>query len=412
MSAVAETIEVEEQHSAVDDELARRNAMVLAVAQALAGGNNTVIVSTASIVGAALAPDKGLATLPVTAMVIGMWLGTLPLGVLGRRFGRRFALQTGSAFGILSGLISYSAVVGGNFWMLLVGTFCGGLYAAAHQSYRFAAADTASERYRPKVVSWVLAGGVFAAVIGPELVIFTKDLLPPYIFAASYLGQSVCAVLAALVLAFVRIPPLHYVDHAQARPLATVVRQPRFLVAVACGLTAYTMMNMVMTSAPLAMIGCGHSVTDAALGIQWHVLAMYMPSFFTGGLIARYGAERVIAVGLTLSALTAAVGIAGITVAHFWTALVLLGLGWNLAFIGATTMVTQCYRLEERTKVQAFNDFLIFGGMALSSFSSGQLLVDFGWAILNSVLFPAVFIAGGLLAWLSLRGRAEVAAGV
>ena len=409
MSAVAETIEVEEQHPAVDDNLARRNAMVLAVAQALAGGNNTVIVTTASIVGSVLAPDKGLATLPITAMIMGMWLGTLPLGMLARRFGRRFALQTGSLFGILSGLISYSAVMHGNFWLLLFGTFCGGLYAAAHQSYRFAAADTASERYRPKVVSWVLAGGVFAALIGPQLVIFTKDLLPPYMFAASYLGQSACAVIAALVLTFVKIPPLGHAQSANARPLAEIVRQPRFLVAVACGVTAYTMMNMVMTSAPLAMVGCGHSVTDATLGIQWHVLAMYTPSFFTGGLIARYGVERVIAVGLTLIGLTAVVGIAGITVAHFWTGLVLLGIGWNLAFIGATTMVTQCYRVEERNKVQAFNDFLIFGGMGLSSFSSGQLLVDFGWSTLNSVIFPTIFVAGALLAWLSLRQRLAAA---
>ena len=194
MSAVAEPI----PYGTIDDSLARRNAMVLAVAQALAGGNNTVIVSTASIVGAVLAPDKGLATLPITAMVIGMWFGTLPVGALARRFGRRFALQTGSVFGVLSGLISYSAVMNGQFWLLLIGTFCGGLYAAAHNSYRFAAADTASEAYRPKVVSWVLAGGVFAAVIGPQLVIFTKDLLSPHLFAASYLGQSACAVLAAL----------------------------------------------------------------------------------------------------------------------------------------------------------------------------------------------------------------------
>jgi predicted MFS family arabinose efflux permease len=232
------------------------------------------------------------------------------------------------------------------------------------------------------------------------------------LFAASYLGQSACALLAALVLAFVRIPPLHQARSEEARPLAAVVRQPRFLVAVACGVTAYTMMNMVMTSAPLAMIGCGHSVTDAALGIQWHVLAMYAPSFVTGGLIARYGVERIIAVGLSLIALTAVVGIAGITVAHFWAALVLLGLGWNLAFIGATTMVTQCYRPAERNKVQAFNDFLIFGGMALSSFSSGQLLVGFGWAVLNAVIFPTVVIAAALLAWLYLRGRAEAAVGV
>ena len=198
MSAIAEPV-----LNASDDQLARRNAMVLALAQALAGGNNTVIVASAAIVGAVLAPDKGLATLPITAMVLGMWFGTLPVGALARRYGRRFALQTGSLFGVLSGLISYAAVMNGDFWLLLAGAFCGGLYAAAHQSYRFAAADTASEGYRPKVVSWVLAGGVFAAVIGPQLVIFTKDMLSPYIFAASYLGQSACALLAAVVLQFV-----------------------------------------------------------------------------------------------------------------------------------------------------------------------------------------------------------------
>jgi len=401
MSAVAEPIGL----LTVNDTLARRNAMVLAVAQALAGGNNTVIVSTASIVGATLAPDKGLATLPITAMVIGMWLGSLPVGALARRFGRRFALQTGSMFGILSGLISYSAVIDGRFWLLLLGTFCGGLYAAAHNSYRFAAADTASETFRPKVVSWVLAGGVFAAVIGPQLVIFTKDLLPPYIFAASYLGQSACAFIAALVLVFVKVPPLPLTHAEMARPLLDIVRVPRFIVAVACGMASYTMMNIIMTSAPLAMVGCGHSVTDATLGIQWHVLAMYAPSFVTGNLIARFGVERITGIGLVLIMLAAAVGIAGITIAHFWSDLVLLGLGWNFAFIGATTMVTQCHRPEERNKVQAFNDFLIFGGMAVSSFSSGQMLEFLGWQAINVVIFPTIFAVGAMLAWLATRKR-------
>jgi MFS family permease len=402
MSAVAEPI----PYGTIDDGLARRNAMVLAVAQALAGGNNTVIVSTASIVGAVLAPDKGLATLPITAMVIGMWFGTLPVGWLARRFGRRFALQIGSVFGVLSGLISYAAVMHGQFWLLLVGTFCGGLYAAAHNSYRFAAADTASEAFRPKVVSWVLAGGVFAAVIGPQLVIFTKDLLSPHMFAASYLGQSACALIAALVLMFVKIPPLPATRIENPRPLGEIVRTPRFIVAVACGMASYAMMNMVMTSAPLAMIGCGHSVTDATLGIQWHVLAMYAPSFVTGGLIVRFGVERITGIGLGLIALTAVVGIAGISVAHFWSALVLLGVGWNLAFIGATTMVTQCHRPHERNKVQAFNDFLIFGSMAVASFSSGQMLEYLGWQAINEVIFPTILVAGAMLVWLALRKRA------
>jgi predicted MFS family arabinose efflux permease len=401
MSAVAEPI----TYGTIDDGLARRNAMVLAVAQALAGGNNTVIVSTASIVGAVLAPDKGLATLPITAMVMGMWFGTLPVGWMARHFGRRFALQSGSVFGILSGLISYSAVMEGQFWLLLIGTFCGGLYAAAHQSYRFAAADTASEAFRPKVVSWVLAGGVFAAVIGPQLVIFTKDLLSPHMFAASYLGQSACAFVAALVLMFVKVPPLVEKRAENPRPLGQIVRAPRFIVAVACGIASYTMMNVIMTSAPLAMVGCGHSVADATLGIQWHVLAMYAPSFFTGGLIARYGVERIAGIGLGLIGLAAVVGIAGITVAHFWGALIFLGVGWNLSFIGATTMVTQCHRPDERTKVQSFNDFLIFGSMAVSSFSSGQMLEYLGWTAINEVIFPTICVAGAMLVWLTVRKR-------
>lgn len=403
MSAVAEPY----QHAFVNDRLARRNSMVLAAAQALGGANNTIIFSTASIIGAVIAPDKGLATLPVTCMVIGMWLGTLPVGMLARRLGRRAALQIGSLLGVASGLISYQAVIIGSFWLLLFGTFCGGLYAAAFQSYRFAAADTASEMYRPKVVSWVLAGGVFAAVLGPQLVIFTKDLLSPFTFAASYLAQSACAVVAIMVLQFVKIPKLAAPRAHTMRPLSEIVRQPRFIVAVACGVTAYATMNLLMTSAPLAMVGCGHSVTDATLGIQWHVLAMYGPSFVTGSLAARFGVLRITAIGLVLLVLTAVVGITGLSVAHFWTALVLLGLGWNLAFIGATTLVTQCHRPEERTKVQSFNDFLIFGSMAVASFSSGQLLAHFGWFAINAVLFPTVAVAGALLLWLAIRRQRE-----
>jgi MFS family permease len=406
MSAVAEPL----ARASHDDSLARRNAMVLAVAQALGGANNTIIFSTASIVGSVIAPDKGLATLPVTCTVLGMWIGTLPVGWLARHLGRRSALQIGTLFGMASGLISCAAVIGGNFWLFLFGTFCGGLYAAAFQSYRFAAADTASESYRAKAVSWVLAGGVFAGVLGPQIVIFTTDLLTPYTFAATYLGLAACAVIAIGVLQLVRIPK-PVVRHGESgRPLFEIVRAPRFVVAVVCGVTAYAVMNLVMTAAPLAMIGCGHSVTQATLGIQWHVLAMYGPSFVTGSVIARYGVNRVTVAGLVLLGLTAVAGLSGTSVAHFWTALILLGLGWNLAFIGATTMVTACHRPEERTKVQSFNDFLIFGAMAMSSFSSGQVLAYFGWNTINVMIFPAVLLTGGLLLWMALRRRAEAAA--
>ena len=388
------------------DQLARRNALVLAVAQAFAGANNTVIVTAGSIVGAMIAPDKGLATLPITFMVLGMWLGALPVGALAKIYGRRFALQIGTVFGTLAGLISCVGILQGSFALFLVGSFCGGLYAAAHQSYRFAAADTASESFRPKAVSWVLAGGLFAGLIGPQLIIVTKDFWAPYLFAATFLGQAAVAVLAGLVLTMVRIPkPTVQAAKASGRPLSEIVRTPRFLIAVMCGVASYATMNVVMTSAPLAMVDCGHSVTVAALGLQWHILAMYGPSFFTGSLILRFGVRTVVMAGLALLAISAIVAITGITVAHFWTTLILLGLGWNFAFIGATTMVTQCHRPEERNKVQAFNDFLVFGAMAVGSFASGKVLATAGWATVNEAVLPLVLGAALLLVWLSVRER-------
>lgn len=396
--------------AAVDDRLARRNALLLGLTQALAGANNTVIVSTGAIVGSMLAPDPGLATLPISVMVLGMWAGTLPVGMLSRSFGRRFALQTGTLFGCLCGLIACVAVLQASFWLFLTGAFCAGLYASAHQSYRFAAADTASESFRPKAVAWVLAGGVFAGVLGPQLVIATKDGWPPYLFAATYLAQAAVAVLAGGVLAFLRIPRSMVASARSAgRSLGEIARTPRFIVAVACGVASYTMMNLIMTSAPLAMVGCGHSVTDATLGLQWHVLAMYAPSFITGSVILRFGVNRVVMAGLALIAVSAVVGLSGVTVAHFWTALVLLGIGWNFAFVGATTMVTECHRLVERNKVQAFNDFLVFGGMAIGSFSSGQILAAYGWSAVTGVVFPFVLVAAALLAWLSLREQWRMA---
>src|SRR5580698_8063770 len=219
----------------IDDRLAARNAVILGVAQALAGGNNTVIVATTGIIGSMLAPDPGLATLPISVMVAGMWMGTIPIGMLAKAYGRRFAVQTGSAFGALSGLISCAAVLHGSFWLLLVGALCGGLYAAAQQSYRFAATDTASPQFRPKAVAWVLAGGIFAGVLGPQLVIFTKDIWPTYLFAATFIAQSLCAIAAAFVLTFLNVPRPN-VSHslADGRPLSAIVAQPKFLVAVVC----------------------------------------------------------------------------------------------------------------------------------------------------------------------------------
>lgn len=406
MSALAQPV----VDVAADDHLARRNALVLAVTQALAGGNSTVLVATAGIVGTILAPDKSLATLPISIYVLGMWMGTLPLGALARRLGRRNALQIGTVCGVLTGLICCLAVLQGSFLLFNVGAVFSGLYASAHQSYRFAAADTASEAFRPKAISWVLFGGVVAAVVGPQLVIATQDLWPPYLFAATYVGQSALALISAGVLMFTNIPkPPPRSAAGDGRPLGEIAKQPRFVVAVACGVAAYSTMNLLMTSAPLAMVMCNHSVTDATLGLQWHVLGMYAPSFATGALISRFGLERITGAGLALIIVAAVIGIAGISLWHFWIALALLGVGWNFAFIGATTMVTHCHRPNERNKVQAFNDFLVFGSMAIGSFSSGALLVSFGWSMVNEVAFPVVLAATALLVWGALRGRRQVA---
>lgn len=393
-----------------DDALARRNVLVLAFATALAGGNSTVMLATGAITGAMLAPSKALATLPVTAYVVGQWLSTLPVGALSARLGRRTVYQIGAGFGALAGVIAYFAVLQGSFALFLAAAFSAGIYAAAHQSYRFAAADTASEKFRPKAIAWVMAGGILAALFGPQLVILTKDMMPPYLFAISYLAQAVTAVFAALLLSFVKLPPVKVGKGVSTgRPLSEIARQPRLIVAVLCGVASFSMMNLVMTSAPLAMLDCGFSVTEATLGLQWHVLGMFGPSLFTGSLIARYGAERITGTGLALLALSAAVAMSGITLWHFWISLILLGLGWNFGLIGATTLVAASHRPEERFRVQSFNDFLVFGSLAVSSLLSGTLLANYGWSTVNEVVFPVVLGAGAMLLWQRRRMPAAAA---
>jgi MFS family permease len=406
MSALADT----SLDAAAGDRLARRNALILALAQGLAGANNTVIVGTAGIIGGMLA-DKSLATVPVSTFVLGMWAGTLPTGAIARRFGRLAAFEVGTLCGMLAGLVCATAVIVASFPLLCLGTIFGGLYASAHQSYRFAAADTASDAFKPKAISWVLAGGVIAGVFGPQLIIVTKDILPHYLFAASYLAQAVVAVIAAGVLLLVRIPkaPPGPSVAGKARSLSEIFRQPRLIAAVICGVASYAMMNLIMTAAPVAMVDCNHSVSDAALGLQWHVMAMYAPSFFTGTLIARFGNARVIIAGLAIIGAGAGVGLLGITIAHFWTDLILVGIGWNFAFVGATAMVTECHLPHERNKVQAVNDFLVFGTMAVGSFSSGQLLAHYGWPMVNQVVIPFMFLATALLVLVSFkRPRSEM----
>jgi MFS family permease len=387
---------------ATNDTLARHNARVLACAQALGGANPSIVVSLGGLVGQTLA-DKDIATLPVSVMNLGLALGTIPAAMMMRRFGRRTGYLVGTSLGVCAGSIAAMGIGAASFALFCLGTFIAGFYGAYVQSYRFGAADAASPGFRSRAVSWVMAGGVAGGVIGPQTVIWMRDLVPGAMFAGAFLGQALLALGSILVVSFLRATPVVAVETGGGRPLLEIARQPRFITAVAAGLVAYGMMSFVMTAAPVAMVDCGLPVTAAALGIQWHILAMFGPSFFAGRLIVRYGKERITALGLILIAIAAAIGLSGLTVAHFWATLVLLGVGWNFGFIGATTMVIECYRPEERAKVQGANDFLIFGSVAIASFSSGRLLSVGGWDYVNWLVFPPVALALVLVAWQALR---------
>src|ERR1700758_3390416 len=316
-----------------DDARARANVMRLAAAQALTGANSAVIFATGAIVGATIAPSMSLATVPLSMYVVGLAAGTLPTGAISRRYGRKIAFIIGTGCGTLTGLLGSLAILHGSFALFCGATFLGGLYCAVAQSYRVAAADGASAAYRPKAVSWVMAGGVFAGVLGPQLVQWTMEIWPPYLFAFSFVVQAAVALIAMAVLAGVDAPKPAPSDIHGGRPLLEIVRQPRFIAAAICGVISYPMMNLVMTSAPLAMKICGLSVSDSNFAIQWHIVAMYGPSFFTGSLIARFGASKVVASGLLLEAVAATIGLSGITALHFWATLIVLGMGWNLGFV-------------------------------------------------------------------------------
>jgi len=383
----------------------RSNVLKLAIAQALAGANSVVIYATGAIVGHTLAPSPILATLPISIFVVGMAICTLPAGAIARRHGRIAAFLTGTGCGVLAGLLAALAVTYGSFWLFCVATFLGGGYAAVVLSFRFAAADCAPPARRPRALSTVMAGGVFAGVIGPQLVTYTMNIWAPYMFAATFVAQAIVAALSALLLFSVRLPAPTAEEISGGRPLGVIARQPRFIVAVVCGVVSYLLMNFLMTAAPLAMQMCGLSQTDANLGLQWHVIAMYGPSFFTGQLITRFGVARVVAAGMLLIAAAAAAGLSGVDVGHFWLTLVLLGLGWNFGFVGASALVLECHRPEEKTRVQSFNDFLVFGTMAFGSFLSGGLLTTYGWNTVLWLSFIPIGLASLALAWAATLRR-------
>lgn len=382
----------------------RSNILRLASAQALAGANSTVVYATGAVVGDMLAPSKALATLPISIFVVGMALSTLPAGAIAERYGRRTAFMMGAVSGVVAGLFASLAVLRASFWLFCAATLLGGAYAAVVLSFRFAAADCARPERRARALSAVMAGGVLAGVIGPQLVTHTMNLWPPYLFAATFIGQAAVAALSAIILAGVNLPRPTIVEMGTGRRLSVIARQPQFILAVTCGVVSYLLMNFLMTAAPLAMKLCGLSQESANLGLQWHVIAMYAPSFWTGSLITRFGATAVVAVGLVLIGASSVAGLFGIEVSHFWATLILLGVGWNFGFIGASAMVLECHRPDEKARVQSLNDFAVFGTMTLGSFLSGGLLSSFGWSTVLALSFAPLLIAAVALAKLKYRG--------
>jgi MFS family permease len=390
----------------VEPGLARRNAWILTVAQSFGGANAPIVISLGGLVGQQLSPDPDLITLPVSLLNLGLALGTLPAAFVMRRFGRRSGYLLGTTIGMIAGFVAAMGIVFSSFVVFCLGTMMAGFYSSYVQSYRFAAADNATGPEAQKAIARVMVGGLIAAIIGPQLVIWTRDAVPGTAFAGSFLSQAGLAALAFPFLWFLRAPAAarqSQGDPVVERPLLRILLTRRYLLAIAIGVVSYGLMTFVMTASPVAMVGHGHSIDQAALGIQWHILAMYGPSFITGRLMVRFGKERVAAVGLLLIGSSAAVALSGVDIAHFWISLILLGVGWNFGFIGATSMVADCHTPAERSKVQGANDFLVFGTVACASFSAGSLLHSSGWETINWIVLPACAIVLVPLVWRAAR---------
>lgn len=379
---------------------------LLVAAQSLGGASPPIIISLGGLVGQQLSSNPAASTLPVSIYQLGLALSTLPAAWIMNRMGRRAAYVLGAVLGVISGVVAAQGIAHSDFVTFCIGTALAGFYAACVQSYRFAATDMVSEpAQQAKAISRVMIGGLIAAIIGPQVVIWTRDALPATPFAGSFYSQAALALLALPLLMGLRLPPPQSKTAVvgDARPLGEIARTPQFVVACAAGVVSYGLMAFLMTAAPMAMVGCGHSVGEAAMGIQWHVLAMFVPSFFTGKLIARYGKQPVTALGLLMIGAAGVLALMGLDIFHFWGSLILLGVGWNFGFIGATALLTECYRPSERAKVQALNDFLVFGTVAVASFGSGQLLHSAGWNGINIGMLPLVAVVLVLLGLHSQR---------
>ncbi|KPP88697.1 MAG: Major Facilitator Superfamily [Rhodobacteraceae bacterium HLUCCO07] len=402
--------------SPVDDRRARRNVMILVLAQAFLGAQMPMIFTIGGLAGQSLAPNPCWATLPISLIVLGSMLAATPVSGIMQKYGRRAGFFLGASFGALGGVVGAYGLYTASFPIFLFGSLLTGVYMSAHGFYRFAAADTASEAFRPKAISYVMAGGLAAAIIGPQLVKFTADAMV-ITFMGTYLAVILVNVLGSALFLFLDIPkpPAPKPGSARGRTRRELITTPIIAVSVICAMVSYALMNLVMTSTPLAVVGCGFDTGTAADIVTAHVLAMYVPSFFTGHLIARFGVKTIVATGLAILAGAGAVALQGVELENFYIALILLGLGWNFGFIGATTMLAGAHTPEERGRMQGMNDLIVFGGVTVASLASGGLMncsggdAMSGWASVNFAMAPFLVLAGGALIWFWFSRKDELA---
>ncbi len=389
--------------SEISPDPSRKNVILLALSLALAMSGVAIIGTVSPLAGYMLAADKSLATVPLALQMVFVMISTIPASMLMRRIGRRAGFIVGQGIGLTAGVICVTAIHQGSFVLFAVGSALIGSHNAFWQYYRFAAAETATAAFRSRAISLVMGGGVVAAIFGPELAKFSRDLLAPLTFAGSYAAIGALCIATVALLAFIDIPkPEAQELKDTGRPLTEIGRQPTFVVAVLSAMVGMAVMALVMTATPIAMMVSGHEFEDAAFVIQWHLLGMFVPSFFTGHLIQRFGVLNIILVGVLLNLACVGVNLSGVEVLQFWGSLVLLGVGWNFMFIGGTSLLTETYHPAERAKVQAFNDFLVFGLVTVGSFSSGVVLHAFGWEAVNYAVIAPVLIAFAAAVWLRL----------
>lgn len=385
----------------------KRNVAVLAASQAVFTTGATMLVILSGLVGLDLAEDKALATLPVSAVMIGNALTMVPASLLMGKIGRRPGFILGALIGAGGAAVAAAGILGRDFRLFVLGTFIIGIYAGFAQYYRFAAADAASTGFKSKAISLVVAGGVVAALVGPELTKWSSGLLAPDGFLSSYLVVAGLALAAAALLGLLDVPRPRTEEISQpGRPLRLIMRQPVFLVAAFVGMMGYGVTSLMMTATPLAMATYTHGLDATAFVIQWHTLAMFAPAFFTGSLIQRFGVCNVMLVGVALLGGCVVAALIGVNLVQFWFGLVALGLGWNFTFIGASTLLTEAYLPAERAKVQAANDFLVFTAVATASLSSGVLLYHAEWQAVNYVAIPFLIAAGAAIMWFAAYHRA------